>query len=180
MPEPFNVEAANYVRTHPCTTFYPLAKMFGGTKGKWDNLQDPGFATSPELLPMILKHWPKLCFELARPVPVSETQMGYAAKFSNISVMFEMMKTNNNLGEDTRLTNALQRLNRKLRIRMCTMTAMCLVSNSSRFTAQPPGTLFKKPDCDMSSRADRLLTHLHEGRQSEAHEGITSEEHRDL
>ena len=180
MPYPLNVEEANYVGTHPCTTWYPLSKMFGTTKSKWDDLPDLGVSTPPKLLLYILKTWPKACFELAKPVDVGNNKMGYAAKFSNSLVMFEMMKTNNNLREDTQITAALQRLNKNLRIRMCTMMAKCLVSNSSRFTAQPPGTLYKKPDFDMSSKADQLLTHLHEGLNSEAHEGITSEDHRKI
>ena len=154
MPYPFNLKEANYVGTHPCTTFYPLANMFGGTKGKWDNLPDPGFLTPPKLLLTILKTWPKVCLDLARPVPVSDTKMGYAAKFSDSLVMFEMMKTNNNLGEDAQLTPALKRMNRKMRIYIAVMIANMLVSNSSRFPAQPPGTLYKKPECDLSSSAD--------------------------
>ena len=139
----FNVEAANYVGTHPCTTFYPLAKLFGPTKGEWDNLQDPGFATSQELLLMILKQWPHLCLEYAKPLRVSDTAMGYTAHFSNNSVMFDMMKTNNNLRENAQLPPLLKRKNRKLRSNIAVMIANMRVGNTSHFPAQPPGTLFK-------------------------------------
>ena len=100
------------------------------------------------------------------------TEMGYVAKFSNILVMFEMMKTNNNIGEDAQLTPALEKMNRKLCIMMSAMIANMLVSNLSCLPAQPPGTCYKKPDCDLDARADQLLTHLHEGILSESHKEL--------